>query len=76
MLSTKVKSRIFFLILSLISAAAIIFFIFTFLSCFFLYLRTKKEFQKQEKMYINEFKQLQTVKTKKATREILSGSSI
>ena len=51
-------------------------FIFTFLSCFFLYLRTKKEFQKQEKMYINEFKQLQTVKTKKATREILSGSSI
>ena len=51
-------------------------FIFTFISCFFLYLRTKKEFQKQEKMYINEFKQLQTVKTKKATREILSGSSI
>ena len=51
-------------------------FIFTFLICFFLYLRTKKEFQKQEKMYINEFKQLQTVKTKKATREILSGSSI
>ena len=51
-------------------------FIFTFISCFFLYLRTEKEFQKQEKMYINEFKQLQTVKTKKATREILSGSSI
>ena len=56
-------------------------FIFTFISCFFLYLRTKKEFQKQEKMYINEFKQLQTakiktVKIKEATREILSGSSV
>ena len=56
-------------------------FIFTFISCFFLYLRTKKEFQKQEKMYINEFKQLQTakiktVKIKEAAREILSGSSV
>ena len=56
-------------------------FIFTFISCFILYLRTKKEFQKQEKMYISEFKQLQTakiktVKIKEATREILSGSSV
>ena len=56
-------------------------FIFTFISCFFLYLRTEKEFQKQEKMYINEFKQLQTariktVKIKEAAREILSGSSV
>ena len=56
-------------------------FIFTFISCFFLYLRTKKEFQKQEKIYINEFKQLQTakiktVKIKEAAREILSGSSV
>ena len=56
-------------------------FIFTFISCFFLYLRTKKEFQKQEKMYISEFKQLQTakiktVKIKEAGREILSGSSV
>ena len=56
-------------------------FIFTFISCFFLYLRTKKEFQKQEKMYISEFKQLQTakiktVKIKEAAREILSGSSV
>ena len=56
-------------------------FIFTFLICFFLYLRTKKEFQKQEQMYINAFQQLQTtkiktVKAKKATREILSGSSV
>ena len=56
-------------------------FIFTFISCFFLFVRTKKELQKQEKMYINEFKQLQTakiktVKVKEAAREILSGSSV
>ena len=56
-------------------------FIFTFLSCFFLFLKTKKEFQKQEKMYINEFRQLrtakiETAKDKETTREILSGSSI
>ena len=56
-------------------------FMFTFISCFFLFLRTKKELQRQEKMYINEFKQLQTakiktVKVKEAAREILSGSSV
>ena len=56
-------------------------FIFTFVSCFLLYLRTKKEFQKQEKMFINEFKQLhtvkiKTVKTKETTKEVLSGSSV
>ena len=56
-------------------------FIFTFLSCFFLFLKTKKEFQKQEKIYINEFRQLQTakiktVKIKESAREILSGSSV
>ena len=56
-------------------------FFFTILSCFALYAKTKKEFQKQEKMYINEFRQLQiakieTVKDKETTREILSGSSI
>ena len=56
-------------------------FIFTFISCFFLFVRTKKELQRQEKMYINEFKQLQTakiktVKVKEAAREILSGSSV
>ena len=56
-------------------------FIFTFVSCFLLYLRTKKEFQKQEKIFSNEFKQLRTVKikvvkSKEATKEILSGSSV
>ena len=55
-------------------------FVFTFLICFSFYLRTKKEFEKQEKRYVNEFKQLQdtkikTVKEKEATREILSGRS-
>ena len=37
-------------------------FIFAIVSCFFLYLKTKKEFQKQEKIYLKEFKQLQTKK--------------
>ena len=52
-------------------------FIFTFVSCFSLYVKTKKEFQKQEKFFLKEFKQMQTetietVKEKKA----LSGSPI
>ena len=56
-------------------------FIFTFVSCFYLYLKTKREFQKQEKFFLNEFKQLQTIKIevdkRKVTRKkILSGSSI
>ena len=56
-------------------------FIFTIVSCLSLYLKTKKEFQKQEKMFSNEFKQLCTVKikvvkSKEATKEILSGSSV
>ena len=56
-------------------------FIFAIASCFFLYLKTKKEFKKQEKIYLKEFKQLQTIKIeagkKRETRkEVLSGSSI
>ena len=56
-------------------------FIFTFLSCFYLYLKTKREFQKQEKLFLNEFKQLQTIKIevdkrKEKRKNILSGSSI
>ena len=38
-------------------------FIFTFVSCFVLYLKTKKVFQKQEKMFLKEFKQIQTEET-------------
>ena len=37
-------------------------FIFTFVCCFVLYIKTKKEFKKQEKMFLNEFKQMQAVK--------------
>ena len=56
-------------------------FIFTIVSCFSLYLKTKKELKKQEKIYLKEFKQLQTIKIevgkKRETRkEVLSASSI
>ena len=52
-------------------------FIFTFVSCFALYVKTKKEFQKQEKMFLKEFKQrqIEKIKTTKKT-EVLSGSPI
>ena len=56
-------------------------FIFTFVSCFYLYLKTKRELQKQEKLFLNEFKQAQTIKievdkSKETRKQILSGSSI
>ena len=52
-------------------------FIFTFVSCFVLYTKTKKEFQKQEKMFLKEFKQIQTEKIETAKeKEALSGSPI
>ena len=56
-------------------------FIFTFVSCFILYLRTQKEFEKQEKMFLNHFKQMQSlkikvVKEKETAKEALFGSSI
>ena len=52
-------------------------FIFTLVSCFTLYLKTNKEFQKEEKMFLNEFKQMQTVKIKAVKeKEALSSSSI
>ena len=52
-------------------------FIFAIVSCFFLYLKTKKEFQKQEKIYLKEFKQLQTKKIEvDKKKEILPGSLI
>ena len=52
-------------------------FIFTFACCFALYIKTKKEFQKQEKMFLKEFKQsqIEKIKTTKKT-EVLSGSPI
>ena len=56
-------------------------FIFTFSICFLLYLKTKKDLQMQEKLFLNEFEKLQTVeikikKRKENTKEALSGISI
>jgi len=52
-------------------------FIFTFVSCFSLYVKTKKEFQKQEKNFLKEFKQMQTEKIETVKeKEALSGSPI
>ena len=52
-------------------------FIFTFVSCFSLYVKTKKEFQKQEKKFLKEFKQMETEKIETVKeKEALSGSPI
>ena len=52
-------------------------FIFTFVSCFSLYIKTKKEFQKQEKIFLKEFKQMQTEKIETVKeKEALSASPI
>ena len=52
-------------------------FIFTFVSCFSLYVKTRKEFQKQEKIFLREFKQMQTEKIETIKeKEALSGSPI
>tara|TARA_B100000131_G_C17638252_1_gene418907 strand:+ start:10 stop:237 length:228 start_codon:yes stop_codon:yes gene_type:complete len=37
-------------------------FLFTFLSCFFLFLKTKAEFRKQEKIFSNTFEQSKVIK--------------
>ncbi len=52
-------------------------FIFTFLACLILYVRTYKEFKAYEKLYLKEFEQKRSIKiidTK--TSEVLSRSSI
>tara|TARA_B100001123_G_C15095453_1_gene941367 strand:- start:683 stop:916 length:234 start_codon:yes stop_codon:yes gene_type:complete len=55
-------------------------FIFTFVSCFFLYLKTKKEFKKQEKIFFSIFKQPKTlsikVVDKKNSKEAFSKGQI
>ena len=52
-------------------------FIFTFVSCFVLYAKTRKEFKKQEKLFLKEFKQTGTRRIEAAKRkEALSGSPI
>ena len=55
-------------------------FIFTFVGCFLLYLKTKKELKRQEKMYLIEFKQIPIVKIevakqKELLKKVLSSSS-
>ena len=47
-------------------------FIFTFVSCFSLYLKTKKELNKQEKLFLIEYKQVAAAKIKVAKQEKLS----
>tara|TARA_B100000029_G_scaffold191996_1_gene190036 strand:+ start:301 stop:525 length:225 start_codon:yes stop_codon:yes gene_type:complete len=52
-------------------------FIFTFVSCLYLYLKVKKEFQKQEKIFLNEFKEhqhfrIEVDKNRKLEKPILS----
>ena len=56
-------------------------FIFTFVSCFLLYLKTKKTLQKHEKAFLVEYKQPQilsekTLKEEKILKEALSGTTI
>ena len=56
-------------------------FIFTLVICFYLYLKTKKELLRQEKLFINEFGQSRVVKIvvdsqKENTKKVLSGNSI
>ena len=51
-------------------------FIFSFVSCLYLYLKTRIEFKKQEKIYLLEFglieaKKIQFNKRKKSTEEAL-----
>ena len=56
-------------------------FIFTFLSCFYLFAKTKKEFHKCEEVFIKEFKKPEYISVRanekgKIQKEILSSSSI
>ena len=54
-------------------------FIFTFVCCFYLYLKTRTELKKLEKMYLIEFKQLpvekiEVAKHKGVSKEVLSSN--
>ena len=56
-------------------------FIFTFVSCLLLYIKTKKELRKHEKMFLIEFRQtpatkIEVAKQKELSEEVLSGSPI
>ena len=56
-------------------------FIFTFVCCFSLYLKTRKELKKHEKMLLIEFKQLpvakiEVTKHKRTSKEVLLSNPI
>ena len=56
-------------------------FIFTFISCFILFIKTSKDLQKQEKEFLAEYGELAYIKKastrqEKLAKEVLSGSSI
>ena len=53
-------------------------FIFTLTTCYVLYVKTKKEFQKQRKIYFKEFeeKQINETKTDKEKKETLSARPV
>ena len=56
-------------------------YIFTFVSCFLFYLKTKNELKRQEKMFLIKFKQMPVSQIevddqKEPSKEILSGSLI
>ena len=52
-------------------------FIFAFVSCFLLYLKTEKEFKRQEKMFLIEFKHVPVTKIEVVKqKEVLSGNTI
>ena len=55
-------------------------FAITFVSCFVLFINTKKELKKQEKLYLNVFKEptaeLKVTRSKPIPKEILSVSSV
>ena len=52
-------------------------FIFTFISCFVLYLKTKNELVKQERIFSKEFKQIRNIKIETVKeKEVLSGNPI
>ena len=44
-------------------------FMFTLISCFVFYLKTNKTFQKEEKIFLREFKQIQEIKITKAKKQ-------
>ena len=55
-------------------------FVFTFVSCFWLYIKTKKELKRQEKMFLIEFKQapiikIEVAKQKELLKKVLSSTT-